>query len=442
MTAKPVSRFLAPIYRLLAAARRDVATTRQHARATVEYLSLLHQRVREDRCFQVAGSLTFTTLLALVPLITITVTVFSAFPGFSGFSSTIRQFVVTNLMPTSAGKVISVYMQQFADNAGRLTAWGIVILGVSAVMTMLTIDRTFNTIWRVRRQRSLISRLVTYWAVLTIGPLLIGASLSVTSWLLSLSMGIVRGTEEAEVVLLKLVPLFLTSAALAFLYRTVPNRQVDTNDAVVGGIMAGLAFEGMKAAFGAYVRNVPTYKLVYGAFASFPIFLLWVYISWLVIVIGAEVTAALPYLRTGGVRLKRRPGDQFLEAVRLLRLLRQAHHVGHVTRTEELRVSLRLPLDECEMLLDRLAAVGWVAPTLGDGWVLARDMAEIRLADVYREFVFRADLADDAEPNSDSLVSQLTHDAHESLSTTLEALFSQKAPERRVAAVVATRRAE
>src|ERR1700674_3731932 len=107
MTAKSVPRFLAPIHRLLAAARRDVATTRRHGRATLEYLSLLHQRVREDRCFQVAGSLTFTTLLALVPLVTITVTVFSAFPGFSGFSSTIRQFAVTNLMPTSAGKVVS-----------------------------------------------------------------------------------------------------------------------------------------------------------------------------------------------------------------------------------------------------------------------------------------------------------------------------------------------
>jgi len=232
-------------------------------------------------------------------------------------------------------------------------------------------------------------------------------------------------------VLLKAVPLALTSAAMAFLYRTVPNRRVETRDAVVGGGLAGLVFEGMKAAFGAYIKNVPTYKLVYGAFASFPIFLLWVYVSWLVIVIGAEVTAALPYLRTGGVRLKRRPGDQFLEAVRLMRLLHQAFQTGHVPRTEELRVSLRLPLDECETLLDRLAAPGWVAPTLGDGWVLARDVAEIRLRDVYREFVFRGDLAEGAEPSFESLAAQLTHDAHESLSTSLETLFGPTLTERR-----------
>ena len=442
MTAKPVSRFLRSIRRLLAAAQRDVAATRQDLRATAEYLLLLHQRVREDRCLQVAGSLTFTTMLALVPLITVAVTVFSTFPLFASFSTTIRQFVVTNLVPTSAGKVITVYMQQFADNAGRLTVWGIVILGASAVLTMLTIDRTFNTIWRVRRQRSLISRLLIYWAVLTIGPLMIGASLTVTSWLLSLSMGLVRGTEGAEVVLLKLVPLVLTVAALAFLYRTVPNRRVATRDAVVGGALAGLVFEGMNAAFGAYIKHVPTYKLVYGAFASFPIFLLWVYISWLVIVIGAEVTAALPYLRTGGVRLKRRPGEQFLEAVRLMRLLYEAHHTGRVPQTEALRVSLRLPLDEVEMLLERLAAPGWVAPTMGDGWVLARDVAEIRLADVYREFVFRADLAEGVEPSFEALVGQLTRDAHESLSTSLEALFNHKILERRVSAVAAARRAE
>jgi len=432
MSVPVPSGLLSPFRRFWAAARRDLVNTRRHVRATLEYVQLLSHRIKEDRCLQVAGSLTFTTLLALVPLITIAVTVFSAFPVFSGFSIAIRQFFVANLVPTSAGKVITIYMQQFADNAGKLTAWGIVILGISSVMTMLTIDRTFNTIWRVRRPRSLISRLLIYWAVLTIGPLLIGASLSVTSWLLSLSMGLVRDTEGAQVVLLKIVPLFLTCAALAFLYRTVPHRRVDTRDAIAGGTLAGIAFEGMKAAFGVYIKSVPTYKLVYGAFASFPIFLLWIYISWLVIIIGAEVTAALPYLRTGGVRLRRRPGEQFLEAIRLLRLLHQAYHTGQVMRTEELRVSLRLPLEECELLLDRLAAAGWVASTTSDGWVLVRDVSQIRLVDVYREFVFRAELSEGAETTAlEALVAQHTRDAHDSMSTNLGTLFGSKPAERR-----------
>jgi len=228
------------------------------------------------------------------------------------------------------------------------------------------------------------------------------------------------------------VPLFLTCAALAFLYRTVPHRRVDTRDAIAGGTLAGIAFEGMKAAFGIYIKSVPTYKLVYGAFASFPIFLLWIYISWLVIIIGAEVTAALPYLRTGGVRFRRRPGEQFLEAIRLLRLLHQAYHTGRVMRTEELRVSLRLPLEECELLLDRLAAAGWVASTTSDGWVLVRDVSQIRLVDVYREFVFRAELAEGVETTAlESLVAQYTRDAHDAMSTTLGTLFGAKPTERR-----------
>ena len=417
--------------RRFAATRRRVAMLRGHILGTWEYLLLLIHRIREDRCLQVAGSLTFTTLIALVPLITVAVTVFSTFPLFAGFSKAIRQFVETNLMPAPAGRIIGVYMQQFADNAGKLTTWGIAILGVSALVTMLTIDRAFNTIWRVRRPRTLWNRLLIYWAVLTVGPLLIGASLSVTSWLLTLSMGVVHGAEEAGLVLLRVVPLILTSAAMAFLYRMVPSRRVDTRDAVAGGAVAGLAFEGMKAAFGAYIRSVPTFKLVYGAFASFPIFLLWIYFSWLVLVLGAEFTAALPYLRTGGVRLKRRPGEQFLEAVRLLRHLYQAHRGGLVTKMEELRVSLRLPFEECEQLLDRLAAAGWVAPTSGDAWILARDAAEIRLADVYRELVFRSDLGEGAEPSFESLVTQLTRDAHQTLSMSLETVFTLKASERR-----------
>ena len=417
--------------RRFAATRRRLAGIRGHIHGTWEYLLLLIHRIREDRCLQVAGSLTFTTLIALVPLITVAATVFSTFPLFAGFSKAIRQFVEINLMPAPAGRIIGVYMQQFADNAGRLTTWGIAILALSALITMLTIDRAFNTIWRVHRPRTLINRLLIYWAVLTVGPLLIGASLSVTSWLLTLSMGVVHGAEEAELILLRMVPLILTSSAMAFLYRMVPSRRVQTRDAIAGGAVAGLAFEGMKAAFGAYITSIPTYKLVYGAFASFPIFLLWIYFSWLVLVLGAEFTAALPYLRTGGVRLKRRPGEQFIEAARMLRHLYQAHRAGRVTHTEELRVSLRLPFEECEQLLDRLVAAGWVAPTSADGWVLARDAAEIRLADVYRELVFRSDLAEGAEPSFESLVAQLTRSAHEALSMSLETVFTLKSTERR-----------
>src|SRR6185436_19280420 len=169
-----------------------------------------------------------------------------------------------------SSRLITVYMQQFAENAARLTAFGIILLGVTSIMLMLTIDRAFNTIWRVKRPRALIQRVLIYWSVLTIGPMLIGGSLSLTSWLVSQSLGVGKQAPDLVVAVLKLGPLFLTSIAFGFLYRTVPNRQVTVLDAVVGGIIAAFAFEAMKIGFGHFITNFANYKLVYGTFASLP----------------------------------------------------------------------------------------------------------------------------------------------------------------------------
>jgi membrane protein len=401
---------------------------RRRFRIVSEFFHLLAVRAREDRLFQVAGSLTFTTLLALVPLMTVALTVFSAFPVFAEFATAIRNFVLANLVPAAAGKVVTVYTEQFAQNAGKLTALGLAIFTVAAVMTMLTVDHTFNTIWRVRRPRPLVNRLLIYWGVLTIGPLLIGVSLYVTSWLLTRSMGLV-GPSQAVSVVYRVVPLVLTVIAFSFLYRTIPNRPVPVNDALVGGVLAGLLFEAAKAAFGAYIRQVPMYKLVYGAFASIPIFLLWIYISWMIILVGAVFTAALPYLR-GGVRVRKVLGSEFLDALNLLRLLQRAHGEGRVPSTYELRAGVRLPLEQCEGLLGRLTKAGWITQANGDGWVLARDAGEIRLADVYRHFVFDPDTVrrDYSEGGFESAVARMTAGVHDELAISLKALFARHKP--------------
>ncbi len=184
------------------------------------FVVLVYRRFKEERCFQLCGSLTFTTLLALVPLITIMLTVMTAFPVFDDIVETLRNFVVINLVPEASSKLIAVYMQQFAENAARLTALGIVLLGVTSIMLMLTIDRAFNTIWRVKRPRPLIQRVLIYWSVLTIGPTLVGSSLSMSSWLVTQSMGLGKQYSELMVAAFKLLPLFFTSLAFGFLYRT------------------------------------------------------------------------------------------------------------------------------------------------------------------------------------------------------------------------------
>jgi membrane protein len=402
---------------------------RQHLHTIADFLHWLRVRLLEDRLLQVAGSLTFTTLLALVPVIIVALTVFSAFPAFSGFWSAIRNFIVANLMPGAASRVISVYMEQFAQNAGRLTALGLAILTVTAVMMMLTIEHTFNRIWRVSRPRPLLSRMLTYWGVLTVGPLLLGVSLSLTSWLLTQSMGLMGSLKGGEAALLKIVPLSLTCLAFAFVYRSVPNRKVETGDALVAGIAAGLLFEVMKSLFGAYIKQVPTYKLVFGAFASFPIFLSWLYVSWLIVLVGAELAAALPYLRSGGVRLRRGVGSAVLDAVRLLRLLYDAHGNGVVPTTAELRAALRMPWEACEAMLLRLSDAGWVAAATAERWVLSRDLRQVKLADLYREFVFNPDheLAR-SRHGFEATLARMTADTHAALQMSLVELFEQSAP--------------
>jgi len=177
------------------------------------FVVLVYRRFKEERCFQLCGSLTFTTMLAIVPLITIMATVMTAFPVFDNVVETLRTYVATNLVPAGSSRLVTVYIQQFAENAARLTALGIVLLAVTAIMLMLTIDRAFNTIWRVKRPRSLIQRVLIYWSVLTIGPMLIGGSLSLTSWLVSQSLGLGKQAPDMLVVVLKLGPLVLTSVA-------------------------------------------------------------------------------------------------------------------------------------------------------------------------------------------------------------------------------------
>ncbi|MEK7877947.1 MAG: YihY family inner membrane protein, partial [Pseudomonadota bacterium] len=254
-----------------------------------------------------ASSLTFTTLLAVVPVVTVALTVVSAFPVFGSLLEQLHKFVVQNMLPRSVD-TLTTYAQQFSENAAQLTAVGVVILGVTALLLLFTIEGEFNVIWRVSRARPLLRRVLVYSTVLTIGPLCIGASLSVTSYLITLSLGLVDEMPGMRSALLRFVPLVLTSAAFALLYFTLPRCPVLKRDALTGGVAAGAGFEIMKHGFGFYVAHFPTYTVVYGAFAAVPIFLLWIYLSWLIIIGGAVLVAVLPEWRERAGQPQPMPG--------------------------------------------------------------------------------------------------------------------------------------
>ena len=320
------------------------------------YLRFVARRAVEDRCLTVAGSLTYTSLLALVPVFTVTMTLAAQFPATRNIIFQVRAFVLKNLLPDVAGRVVSVYMEQFAQNAARLTAVGLLIIFATAVALMFTIDAVFNDIWRSRRRRSWWKRFTGYLLLLTAGPLLIGASLSMTSYLVHWTSRLDRVAPFMDVWLLKLVSFLLTAFALIIAYRVIPNRYVPARHALAGGLFAALLFELTKYLFVIYVAKVPTYRLVYGAFASVPIFLVWLYCCWMVVLIGAEVTATFSYFSHVDAQ-RMNPVARVQAATGLLDALSRATVGTNIALGfNALRLRVPMPIDQAEDILDHLVA--------------------------------------------------------------------------------------
>jgi membrane protein len=264
------------------------------------------ERFVRDRGLRVAGALSFTTLLALVPLTAVSIAMLSVFPVFEDWVAAAQKFAYANLVPAS-GEVVSRYLQQFAANAARLTIWGLAFLFVTALMLMATIEDAFNDIWHAETRRKPLHRLLAYWAILTLAPLLFGLSLSITSYLMSLPL-LAHGPALGGVrsFLLRAAPVAFEATAFVLLYTIVPNRRVRLRHALAGALLATVLFEAAKRGFGWFVLSFTSYRKVYGAIAALPLFLVWIYASWVVTLIGAVVTAALPERATArGVRRTR-----------------------------------------------------------------------------------------------------------------------------------------
>jgi len=372
-------------------------------KASAEFLPAVARRFREDRSVQTAGSLTFTSLLAMVPMITVALALTTAFPVFDQAIEALQLYLVEHFLPDAAGvDLITTQISSFTEKAGRLTAIGLAFLAVTAIMVMLTIDEALNRIFRVQRRRPLVQRILIYWSVLTLGPLLIGGSLWMTSFLVGRSLGLLD-VGWLTVAALRLVPFVFTCAALAMLYTVVPYRQIQLRHALVGSVIAGAVFELAKRGFGFYIAKFPTYTLIYGAFATVPVFLLWVYVSWVVVLFGATITAILPGYRGMRAERERRAGRDLFDALAVLAALARAQEGGRVPGLTRLALQASLLPYICERALERAAQIGWTAKTEKGSWVLARSAASIRVADVYRVFVLDPQAQEGSVDTLDSL---------------------------------------
>jgi len=249
-------------------------------------------RCIDDQITVNAGYLAYVTLLSLIPLIAVGVAIFSAFPGFESTRMEIESFLFTNFVPTSSD-VIKEHISSFAGNANQMTAVGIGFLAAIALLLIRNVDATLNRIWRIKKKRPMMISFAVYWMVLSLGPVLLGASIGVTSYIVSLVSFADQGIPGFSGFLLKLVPYGFSMIGFLMLYTLVPNTPVSIRAAVPGALFAAILFELTKKGFALYISHFPSYEVIYGAVATIPILFVWVYLSWVVVLLGAEFTACI-----------------------------------------------------------------------------------------------------------------------------------------------------
>ena len=363
----------------------------------LQLFSLLAQRFREDRLGMTAGSLTFTTLIALVPLLTVTLALFTAFPMFSTFQGALERLFLQNLVPDTIARPVLSALTQFAGKASRLGAMGLAALAVTALALIMTMDRTLNAIWRVRRPRSLGRRLLIYWAALTVGPLALGASLTLTSTVLSATRVWAGAMPGSFGLLLDLVQFLLLVLVTAGLFHFVPNTAVRWRHALAGGLFVGVGIEVAKKGLVWYVGAVPALTSVYGAFSILPILLLWVYLLWVVVLLGAVIAAYAPVLLGRTSRPWAGPGVEFRQALWLLEALDRARRTTARGRDlDTLSEALAVDAMALEPLMDDLAALGWVSrldEPAPQRWVLLVDLHETPAAPLVDALLLKPDPA-------------------------------------------------
>ena len=362
-------------------------------RGVREVLSFAEARARDVRMGQVAGSLTFATMLSVVPLFAVTLALFTTFPLFERFRGELENYLLMVLPGQISGTVLR-YVNEFASQATQLTAFGLLFLAVTALSMIVTVDRVLNDIWRVRDRRPFGQRVLIYWAILSLGPLVIGASLSASSFLWSLSAEAVRQLPRLLRHGLDYAPVVLNGLAYSALYVFVPNRSVSWRDALVGGFIAAVLGEIVKGTFGVFVSR-GVVRSVYGAFAALPFFLIWVYLAWYVLLFGAAIAATLPRLRATRFSDESRAGNRFVTAVGLLKAMFDARREGRpALPASELARAVRTPMEEAELLLESLERLGYLrraATTLTgrareQDWLLVCDTKTMTLAPVFGRF--------------------------------------------------------
>lgn len=354
-------------------------------RRSVAFARFLWQRFWDDNCFEAAGALAYTTLFALVPLGAVGLAVLSAFDAFETVKSRALEFVFSQFIP-SAGHEVLEQLNSFFEKASQLSAPGILALIVSAILMMNSIEDAFNRIWRVPVRRKPLARFVVFWTALTLGPLLIAASLAISAYVLSLPF-ISATAEEFGLSerLLAILPGMITLVGFTLSYLIVPNRSVRLRHAIVAGLLATVLFEVAKRLFALYLKTFPATQEIYGGLSSIPIFILWLYILWLIALLGASFASTLGAFRFEARSKPVLPEEILPMALKVLGQLKQAQLHGQGLSTGDLKQRVDGLTDELlSGFLSDFDQLRLTTRSEFGTWMLARDLHAVTLLDLYR----------------------------------------------------------
>ena len=398
---------------------------RDRARAG-SFFRFLWQRFIDDRLFEAAGALSYTTVFALVPLSIVVFGVLSAFPVFDRWSDQLSDYIFSNFVPTSA-RAVETYLRQFSTNAGELTAVGIVALVVSLLITLSSVEATFNRIWRVKVARPKFARFMVFWTVFTLGALVAATSLALSTRFFALAIFATQPGQWLEHLLLRATPMFIELMGFAAIYRVVPHRTIHWRHAMAGALLAVLLFESVKWGVGAFLGNFTTYGKVYGTLAFVPIFLIWIFLGWVSILFGASFASSMSAFRYQPAAMRLPVGYELYGLLRMLGRFDEARDKGKGLHTNEIQLLEPMLTDALvQQMVGQLCEIGLLSRAESGEWLLARDLEHLTLAELYEGSQMRIPVAEAHLPCRDDALGHAAIDALDQLRLPLRELLKRR----------------
>ena len=390
------------------------------------FARFLAKRFLDDRLFQAAAALAYTTVFALVPLAMVVFGVLSAFPVFNEWSDQLSDYIFSNFVPSAASSV-SGYLKQFSASAGKLTAAGVIVLVVSLLITLNSVEATFNRIWRVGTSRPQLSRFLVYWTVLTLGALVAAASLAISVRFFALPVFATSGGKILQTLSLTLAPILIEFAAIAAIYRVVPHRTIKLRYAVAGAMLATILLELIKWGLGLYLGSFNSYQNIYGQIAVLPILLLWIYLGWIAILLGASFASAISAFRYQPASMRLPLGYEFYALLRLLGRFNEARAEGRGLHSDQILTMEPILTDSlAQQLLCQLGDINLLRRDEHGEWLLARDLDDMTLAELYEACQLRVPVAEARLPCHDDPLGIAARNALDELRVPLRVLLKRR----------------